>query len=529
MSQVVWSAFSVAVVLLYGLAAAYLILYGLHMYVLTWLFRKRHAPRSQLQSSRIEWYAAERPDGAWPVVTSQVPLYNEANVADRVIRAVAAMDYPNGRHEIQVLDDSTDETRLIVDRVAEELRQSGRNVVVVRRPNRTGYKAGALAYGLSLARGDVITIFDADFVPPSDFLRRGVPLLMDEPENACVQGRWSHLNEKHSWLTRAQSLAIDGHFAVEQGGRSWNQLFMNFNGTAGLWRREAIEDPAVGGWTADTLTEDLDLSYRTQLAGWKIEYCMDLACPSELPETIPALKTQQFRWAKGSLQCARKLLLRIWRSRLPMSCKFEATMHLTGYSVSVWMLTLGLLCFPLYHVNPYRALGGWMFVLVALMWIGLSGPPVAHAYSRRVIQGRWSGVLASPLLMILGVGICLSTSIACVSGLFRRGGEFVRTPKSGDAERDLSGSEAKPKRYRLRSSPVWMLELAAAAYCGFSFWYFVTVSEGIVGTFLAIFTLGFAIVGWKSRPESLGSRRRAPAVEERTSPVTAPALSLQDE
>ncbi|MFQ5410983.1 MAG: glycosyltransferase [Phycisphaerae bacterium] len=521
MGQFAWSSLIGAVVVLYAVAAAYLIVYGLHMYVLSWLFGRRWSAISRDQRGRIGWYAADRPDTSWPVVTTQIPLYNEANVARRVIEAAARMDYPSDRHEIQVLDDSRDETASIVDATAATLRRMGRDVQVVRRPMRAGYKAGALAYGLAQARGEIVVVFDADFVPPRDFLRRGVPLLMDEPRNACVQGRWSHLNEDHSWLTRAQSLAIDGHFAVEQGGRGWNDLFMNFNGTAGLWRRTAIEDPAVGGWTADTLTEDLDLSYRAQLAGWKIEYCMDLACPSELPDTVKALKVQQYRWAKGSIQCARKLLPRIWRGGLPMACKLEATMHLTGYSISVWMLMLGLLGLPMSWINPYAALGGWVVIMAGMMWLSLSGPPVAHAYARRVIRGRWSGVAASPWLMVLGVGLCVNTTMACLSGLFRRGGEFVRTPKSGDR------LDRKRKRYRQRASPIWLIELSAAAYCGFSFYCFLTVSEAVVGTFLAIFALGFGVVGWQSRPMRAGAAQPVfEAVDRRASdtPVIAPSL-----
>jgi cellulose synthase/poly-beta-1,6-N-acetylglucosamine synthase-like glycosyltransferase len=357
-----WGVFGWVAVVLYMSAATFMITYGLHMYLLTWLCRRRQDSHRQSQQVRRAWYVAERPDDRWPVVTTQIPLYNEANVARRVIEAVAAMDYPTGCHEIQVLDDSEDETRHIVDTAAADLRRLGHDVVIVRRPDRKGYKAGALSYGLALARGEVIAIFDADFVPPREFLRQGVPLLMDEPTNACLQGRWAHLNENHSWLTRAQSLGIDGHFVVEQGGRSWNDLFMSFNGTAGLWRRAAIEDPAVGGWSAETLTEDLDLSYRAQLAGWRIEYCMDLACPSELPETLPALKAQQYRWAKGSIQCARKLLPRIWRSGLPLARRLEATMHLTGYGISVAMLLLCLLSVPMSLLNPLGAFGGWGLV-----------------------------------------------------------------------------------------------------------------------------------------------------------------------
>ncbi len=510
-----WHGLELVIGLSYGLAAAYLILYGLHMHMLVWLFRRRRVSSAQSQRDRVERYAAQRPDEDWPVVTTQIPLFNEANVARRVIEAAAGMDYPVRRHEIQVLDDSTDETRSIVDSVAAELRRSGRDVTVVRRPNRIGYKAGALAHGLERARGDIIVVFDADFAPPSDFLRRGVPLLMDKPRNACVQGRWSHLNEGHSWLTRAQSLAIDGHFAVEQGGRCWNNLLMNFNGTAGLWRRSAIEDPAVGGWSAETLTEDLDLSYRAQLAGWRIEYCMDLACPAELPETVPALRIQQFRWAKGSIQCARKLLPRIWRGDLPIACKLEATMHLTGYGISVAMLVLGLLSLPMYWIDAYAAIGRGAVVIALFMWVALMGPPVAHVYSRSVIKGRWTGFAANPSLMLLGVGLCLSTSIACLSGLLFRGGEFVRTPKTGSggdkSERQHAhSSRVGQKRYRMRSSAIWQVELGAVAYCAFSFWYFLTASEAVVGAFLAVFAFGFALVGWQSRPGERG-RRPPPA------------------
>jgi cellulose synthase/poly-beta-1,6-N-acetylglucosamine synthase-like glycosyltransferase len=497
-----WGVFGWVAVVLYMSAATFMITYGLHMYLLTWLCRRRQDSHRQSQQVRRAWYVAERPDDRWPVVTTQIPLYNEANVARRVIEAVAAMDYPTGCHEIQVLDDSEDETRHIVDTAAADLRRLGHDVVIVRRPDRKGYKAGALSYGLALARGEVIAIFDADFVPPREFLRQGVPLLMDEPTNACLQGRWAHLNENHSWLTRAQSLGIDGHFVVEQGGRSWNDLFMSFNGTAGLWRRAAIEDPAVGGWSAETLTEDLDLSYRAQLAGWRIEYCMDLACPSELPETLPALKAQQYRWAKGSIQCARKLLPRIWRSGLPLARRLEATMHLTGYGISVAMLLLCLLSVPMSLLNPLGAFGGWGLVLAGLMWMSLIGPPMAHAYSRRLIRGRWGGMTSSPLLMTLGVGLCLNTSGACLSGLIRRGGEFVRTPKRGGA-----GAQGR-EQYRLSSSPVWLLELAAAVYSGFAFGYFVGASHAVVGGIMAIFMLGFGIVGWQSRPTAGAEPRR---------------------
>jgi cellulose synthase/poly-beta-1,6-N-acetylglucosamine synthase-like glycosyltransferase len=487
----------VVVVGLYAAAALYLFLYGLHWYLLVGLFRRRRPAQAEAQRRRLDRWTKGREDEDWPVVTTQIPLYNEANVARRVIEAAARMEYPPGRHEVQVLDDSADQTCRIVDDTIRDLQRQGRDVKVIRRPSRQGYKAGALAHGLGSARGEVVAVFDADFVPPREFLRRAVPLLMDRPRNACLQGRWSHLNEPLSWLTRAQALAIDGHFAVEQGGRSWNGLFMNFNGTAGLWRRAAIEDPAVGGWTSDTITEDLDLSYRAQLAGWRIEYCMDLACPSELPETVSALKTQQYRWAKGTIQCARKLLPRIWRSRLPLATKLEATMHLTGYSISIWMLVLGTLCMPLSWINPWAHLGGWGYLVAVLMWFGLSGPPVGHSYSRRALGGGWSGLKLGPLLMVLGVGLCINTSIACLAGLLQNGGEFVRTPKAG-GRRLRADRPARGQRFRW--APLGLFELLAAVYCGWSFVHFLTASENIVGAFLLIFSMGFFLVGIHSIP-----------------------------
>ncbi len=477
----------------YFSAVLFVIAYGLHMHVLTWLFARRWREQAQLQRCRIDWYREDRPESAWPIVTTQIPLFNETNVARRVIEAVAKMDYPAGRHEIQVLDDSTDETRQIVDDVVAQLQSLGNDIFVVRREDRRGFKAGALAHGLTVASGQVIAIFDADFVPPRDYLRCAVPLLMDEPNNACVQGRWSHLNENASWLTRAQSLAIDGHFAAEQGGRSFNGLFMNFNGTAGIWRRTAITDPAVGGWTADTLTEDLDLSYRAQLAGWRIEYSMLLPCPSELPSTIPALKLQQHRWAKGTMQTARKLLPRIWRSPFGWRIKLAATMHLTGYLISVAMLLVGLLTLPMYHINPWPAMGWGAIALAAMIYVSLLGPIFAHAYSRRVLRGSWHGLHSNPSLILIGIGMCLSTSLACLSGLVRRGGEFKRTPKSG-------GFSSPRLQYAIRSSPVWLAELAAAGYCAYSLISTEFGGKSLHGVFVALFVVGFLIVGALSSP-----------------------------
>ena len=270
----------------------------------------------------------------------QLPIYNERNVAERVIRAAASMDYPRDRLEIQVLDDSVDETKQIIDRLVEKLAREGLDIKAIRREDRDGYKAGALANGTALARGEFLAVFDADFVPGPDFLRRALPPFLADAKIAFVQTRWGHLNRDENILTICLALGIDGHFLVEQPARAKSGLFMNFNGTAGVWRRQAIED--AGGWSSRTLTEDLDLSYRVLLAGWKPCYIEDVAVPSELPATITGAKSQQFRWAKGSIQTAMRNLPRVWRGPYSLFEKIEAFLHLTNYLIHPMMLVLAV-------------------------------------------------------------------------------------------------------------------------------------------------------------------------------------------
>ena len=290
----------VTLLVLYGLASFLLLLYGINAYLMIYYGL----------SSRGENLWVDRDQGKeeieWPAVTVQLPIYNERNVAERVIRAAASMDYPRDRLEIQVLDDSVDETKQIIDRLVERLAREGLDIKAVRREDRDGYKAGALAHGTALARGEFLAVFDADFVPGPDFLRRALPPFLADSRIAFVQTRWGHLNRGENILTICLALGIDGHFLVEQPARAKSGLFMNFNGTAGVWRRQAIED--AGGWSSRTLTEDLDLSYRVLLAGWKPCYIEDVTVPSELPATITGAKSQQFRWAKGSIQTAMRNL-----------------------------------------------------------------------------------------------------------------------------------------------------------------------------------------------------------------------------
>jgi len=504
-----------------------LAVYGIHLYVLLYLFRRRNRAKAVEQREFVEHYLATVPPEQWLGVTSQIPIYNEAEVAVRVIRAVSAMEYPAGKHTVQVLDDSTDETRFLVDRIVRRLQQQGVDIEVIRREDRTGFKAGALREGLAKSRHPLVAVFDADFIPPPDFLRRATPLLARDERLACLQGRWSHLNPDESWLTRAQSVGIDGHFAVEQGARAWNGLLMNFNGTAGVWRKAAINDPASGGWSADTLTEDLDLSYRAQLAGWKIDYCLDLACPAELPSTINALKAQQRRWATGSIQTAVKLLPRIWRSKIGLHQKLEATLHLTHYSVSLWMVILALMARPmLLAIDPlpvaWGFVTGWLMVLFSSL-----APPLVYGYARYSLGGGWTGLRTVPIMMVLGTGMSISNALAVIRGLYTRGGEFVRTPKSGSTEASRMTSRYKARRHRI----LWFFEMLVGAYCLANWAIYMTVDHIAFSVFLGIYAVGYLTIGWISRPEASGPRRRLvtfedePAVSAALTPASSPVLS----
>jgi len=490
------------VLITFGVATCALAVYGIHLYVLLFLFRRRATSRRDEQRAIIRAYRAREPDEKWPVVTSQIPIYNEADVTKRVIAAVAAMDYPAGRHEIQVLDDSTDHTVRIVDRIAKDLARTGIDIKVIRRPTREGYKAGALAHGLATTRGTYVAVFDADFVPPTDFLRKAIPLLEHAPAVACMQGRWEHLNRSESWLTEAQALGIDGHFAIEQGARAWNGLMMNFNGTAGVWRKAAIDDPAVGGWSGDTLTEDLDLSYRAQLGGWRLDYCLDMPCPAELPGNVHALKSQQRRWATGSIQVACKLLPRIWRAPLSLGEKVEATLHLTHYSVSMWMLVLALIARPMLIVFAGDRIfaSNWIWFAWAVILASAFAPSLVYAYARYSLGGKFSGLRIIPYMFVVGCGLCLSNAIAVVRGVFSHGGEFVRTPKSGS-----TGAVTRPSSYRLMNDHLWIVELALGVYSGLSFIVYFRDYHRAFSFFLLVYAIGFLVIGWLSRP------RRAPA------------------
>jgi cellulose synthase/poly-beta-1,6-N-acetylglucosamine synthase-like glycosyltransferase len=483
---------------LYIVAAAGLFIYGTNCYVMVGLFLRRHKAERANATALIEagQIMFDTPE-TLPHVTTQIPLYNEANVVERVIRAAVAIDYPSEKHEIQILDDSTDETSDIVDALVNELQTAGHDIQVVRRTDRVGYKAGALRVGMDICKGEFISIFDADFVPPADFLRKLVPALNSEEKIAFVQARWGHLNSQKSLLTRAQTIGIDGHFMVEQCARGYNQLFLNFNGTAGLWRKAAILDG--GNWQDDTLTEDMDLSYRCQLAGWTASYFPNVVVPAELPESYTAFKSQQFRWAKGSVQTALKIMPRVLRSDASIFAKVQAFLHMTHYCIHPLMALMALLALPVL-LHTEISLTAWEFIPFALaILIAMTGPSALYCVSQ-FSQGRSKGwsLLHLPGLVCIGVGIALSNTRAVFEAFAGVTSPFVRTPKSGD----------KKKSYRTKANWLPALELLMAAYCAFSFTHYLQAEKYLVGPFLLIYTLGFLIIGTRSLLEQFDLRAR---------------------
>jgi cellulose synthase/poly-beta-1,6-N-acetylglucosamine synthase-like glycosyltransferase len=409
--------------LAYGAATLALLLFGFHAFKLLY-WRRRYGPRYRAELARTR-ATATLGRTLLPRVLVQVPVYNEQAVVERAIDAVAALDYP--ALEIQVLDDSTDATVTLVDRAVARHRARGVAIRALRRSHRTGFKAGALAAGLEQSDAEYVAVFDADFVPPPDFVQRALPLFESPGRVACVQGRWGHLNRSQNRLTRAQAVGVDAHFLVHQFARAARGVFLNFSGTAGIWSVSAIEE--AGGWSGDTLTEDLDLSYRAQLAGRRVVFDPDLVAPAELPPTLCAFKSQQRRWACGTTQCARRYLGPIWRSDLPFRVKVEATYHLTGYAVCLVMAALVFFVpFGIWHGGILTALPHFWPLLPTLWLAGLGPLSVSVAGQRARGRVRLSDLAACYLM---GLGVCMNNALAVMRRLFLPIRTFVRTPKQG--------------------------------------------------------------------------------------------------
>ncbi len=459
-----------------------LALYGWHRYYLVYLYMKH----------KTDQVATPVTPETWPAVTVQLPLYNEMYVVDRLVEAVCGMDYPKDRLEIQVLDDSIDETRDIARLAVQRYAAQGFDIKYLHRDDRTGYKAGALDAGLKVARGRYVAIFDADFVPCPEFLRRTVPYFSD-PRVGMVQARWTHLNGEYSLLTRVQSILLDAHFVLEHGGRNRSGRFFNFNGTAGIWRPEAIA--AGGGWQHDTLTEDLDLSYRAQLKGWQFVFLPDVEVPAEVPVEMNAFKSQQHRWAKGSVQTCLKLLPHILRSNVPLRVKAEAFMHLTANFNYLLMTALCLLIFPSMVIR-YN-MGWYEMLLIDVPLFFAATASVANFYivsQRELYPHDWKSRLTLlPFLMSIGIGLSVNNTRAVIEALLDKKSEFARTPKYGVVQRDTDDWTSKKYRQSVAVQP--LIELALGLY--FTWTVFYALANGIYATvpFLMLFQVGFLYTG----------------------------------
>ena len=467
--------------------------YGLHRLHLVFLCRKH---RKQIVSAQE---APTLTDDELPVVTIQLPLFNESTVAARLLDAVAAIDYPSDKLEIQVLDDSTDETKLMVRAHVERLRERGVDAVYIHRVDRTGYKAGALDNGLTVAKGELIAVFDADFIPPAGFLRAIVGHFRD-PGIGMVQTRWGHINRDHSILTQVQALMLDGHHLVENRARFGAGLLFNFSGTGGIWRRAAIQ--SAGGWEHDTLTEDLDLSYRAQLAGWKFIYRQDVVSPSELPEDLSAVRAQQYRWAKGTVQTARKLMRRVLSSDLSLHQRIEAFFHMTPHFAYPLLVLLSVMLLPALVLLP--ATNTMTMIIVDMpLCSATTGSLLAFYMLAESAQGRsrLGALKRLPMIIALGTGLAPHLSKAVLEGWRQMAGEFVRTPKHG----------VKKGRYTMRADlPIF--EIALAALSAVSTLASIRTGHYFATPFAMLFTVGYGYVAMLIAREQ-SARRRAPAAE----------------
>ena len=487
--------FIILILIFYCPAALWLFLYGINNYYMVYLFLRKGKTEASHNTKFLKWFWSTHTNGDLPKVTTQLPIYNERHVVKRLIDAVVNIDYPRELHEIQVLDDSNDETRKIASELVDKYHATGINIKQITRENRDGFKAGALNEGLQKAEGEFVAIFDADFVPDKDFLYKTIPFFYEKDKVALVQTRWGHMNRNYSLLTIAQSIGTDGHFIIEQGARTWNGLYMNFNGSAGIWRKEAIID--AGGWHYDTLTEDLDLSYRVQLKGWDTKFLFDVVTPSELPVDINAYKSQQHRWAKGSIQTSKKIMPEIFKTKDGLIKKIQAFIHLNQYMVHPMMIILALLSYPLIFllklpVNrmPISLVTGilWCFIL-----LGAFAPSFLYIVSQKIGYKDWrKRSFFVPALMFIGCGVAVNNTQAVVEALLNIQSDFIRTPKYGVITK---GKNIMLKNYSSPRQLIFIIEILLSIYCFLGFLQYTNNSKFVFGPFLLMYAIGFFCVG----------------------------------
>lgn len=500
-----WNWFDVSMLAPYFAVMIALSFYGMHRYTLCYnyfKYRKNYDPNPPRHFEEL------------PQVTIQLPIFNEQFVIDRLIESVCAIEYPREKLEIQVLDDSTDETREVARGIVERYAALGNPIVYIHRANRHGYKAGALDAGLKVAKGEFVAIFDADFTPPADWLMKVIHHFA-EPEVGMVQTRWTYLNRDYSLLTQIEALMLDGHFVLEHGSRVRTGEYFNFNGTAGMWRRQAIEDG--GGWQHDTLTEDTDLSYRSQMAGWRFKYLPEVECPSELPIEMTAFKTQQARWAKGLIQTSIKVLPLVFRAKTTWRNKLESVYHLTANLSYPLMIVMAAFLIPAMICRFYQ--GWFQMLLIDVPLFAASSFSIGVFYlmsQRELYPNDWKKTFYYlPLLMALGIGLTVTNSKAVMEALFGIKSAFVRTPKY---RVDAKGQKSQAAKYRSRLKLAPWIELLLGCYFAAAIWYTFTNNNYFTAPFLILFVVGFWYTGLMSllqgRFERWRSGASAPAQDE---------------
>ncbi|MCB0738034.1 MAG: glycosyltransferase family 2 protein [Bacteroidetes bacterium] len=471
------------VVLIYTLSLSFLLIYSLGQLHLTLKYVKHRSNKKQ-----------QLPEpNAWPMVTVQLPMYNEMYVAERLIKCIAELDYPHNKLEIQVLDDSDDETTQIIQKTIASL-PSTLDIKLVRRPERIGFKAGALKYGTSIAKGDLLAIFDADFLPNPNFLKETVPQFQDE-KVGVVQTRWEHLNKDYSMLTHFQAFGLDAHFTVEQNGRNLSNCFISFNGTAGIWRKQCIED--AGGWESDTLTEDLDLSYRAQLKGWKFEFLEDVGAPAELPVTLNAFKSQQYRWNKGAAETHKKVFGKVWNAKMPFTIKFHAILQLfkgLGFLSSMLLaLTSVPIIFIRNNTSEYNLILHILGItLVCIVILSAFYYVSLLRFYPEKNERIWYFIKNFPLFISFSLGITLHNTLAVIEGYIGRKTPFIRTPKYNATESD---SNVESNSYNLRRiHPLAWLELVLIGYFAYGCVLAVKYQDYSFFPFHLLIMLGYGMV-----------------------------------
>jgi cellulose synthase/poly-beta-1,6-N-acetylglucosamine synthase-like glycosyltransferase len=506
-----WQFFSFDTLLLtpYFLVMIVLSIYGLHRYKLVWQFYHYRKNASKEPPKLFEQL---------PRVTVQLPIFNEQFVIDRLIEAVCRIDYPRELLDIQVLDDSTDETKEVAEAIVDRYRALGYPIVYLHRTNRSGFKAGALQEGLKTATGEFVAVFDADFVPPPNWLMKVIHHFA-EPEIGMVQTRWTHLNRDYSFLTQVEAILLDGHFVLEHGARARAGLFFNFNGTAGMWRRCVIDD--AGGWQHDTLTEDTDLSYRAQIRGWKFKYLLDVECPAEVPIEMTAFKTQQQRWAKGLIQTSKKILPRLFRSDVPRKVKVEAWYHLTANISYPLMVVLSVLLMPAMIIRFYQ--GWWEMLYIDFPLFMASTFSISSFYlvsQKELYPRRWYRTFFYlPFLMSLGIGLTITNTIAVMEALFGIQSAFKRTPKYRVQKK---GEKSQASKYRKRLGLIPFAELLVGSYFALCIWYAMANENYFTVPFLLLFVVGYWYTGLLSLFQGRFERWRSGANLDDTSPKPFP-------